>query len=114
MTKAPEPAFADLMDMMRNGNPQVAEDGFAYLKPRAKKHIDELIVVLATETNHAMKCWLLELIGEARTERAFVALCAFARSDDGSLREWAVRGLEKLNTKQARTFLFNYDRASIE
>ena len=105
MSKPHQPAFSDLLSMMREGNPQVAEDGFQYLRPRAKEHVDELLTALGGETNHAMQCWLLQLIGEAKSEKGFVALCAYAKSADDSLKSWAVHGLVKLNSKQSRTFL---------
>jgi hypothetical protein len=105
MSKPHEPAFSDLLAMMREGNPQVAEDGFHYLRPRAKEHVDELLTALGNETNHAMQCWLLQLIGEAKSEKGLVALCAYAKSQDDSLKSWAVQGLVKLNTRQAKTFL---------
>jgi hypothetical protein len=105
MSKPHEPTVADLLKMMREGNPQVAEDGFHYLRPRAREHVDELLTALATETNHAMQCWLLELIGEAKSDKGFVALCAYAKSADDSLKAWAVQGLVKLNSRQAKTFL---------
>jgi len=60
-----------------------------------------------TEKDHGLRCWLLELIGEARSEKAFDLLCEQLQSSDESLREWAIRGLRKLNTREARRALFD-------
>jgi len=49
---------------------------------------------------------LLELIGEARSEDAFAVLCEQALSSDERFRYWGMIGLELLDTKAARTFLF--------
>ena len=60
-----------------------------------------------TEKDHGLRCWLLELIGEARSEKAFDLLCEQIQSSDESLRDWAIRGLRKLNTREARRALFD-------
>ena len=53
-----------------------------------------------------MRCWLLELIGAARSPDALPVLGAQLDSSDESLRYWAVAGLEKLGTPEARTLLW--------
>ena len=93
--------------MMRKHNPQTMEDGFYSLLPHAAEHIDELLAEFQTEKDHGLRCWLLELIGEARSEKAFDLLCEQLQSSDESLREWAIRGLRKLNTREARRALFD-------
>ena len=60
-----------------------------------------------TEKDHGLRCWLLELIGEARSEKAFDLLCEQLQSSDERLRDWAIRGLRKLNTREARRALFD-------
>ena len=52
--------------------------------------------------NHGLQCWLLELIGQARSEDAFPLLAAQLHSPDESFCGWAVTGLENLGT-QSRT-----------
>ena len=91
---------------MRKHDPQLAEDGFHFLRPRAKEHLTRLIETFRSEEVHSIRCWLLELIGEARSEDAFAILCEQAVSSDESLRNWGVIGLELLDTKASRTFLF--------
>ena len=93
--------------MMWKHSPQIMEDGFHYLLPHAAEHIDELMAEFQTEKDHGLRCWLLELIGEARSEKAFDLLCEQLQSSDESLREWAIRGLRKLNTREARRALFD-------
>ncbi len=61
--------------------------------------------------NHGLKCWLLELIGEAKSEKALSILIKNLRSDDESYRSWAIYGLEKLDTKEARRVLWE-DRSN--
>jgi hypothetical protein len=92
--------------MMRTRNPQSQEDGFHLLRPHAAQHISALIHDFQLETDHGLKCWLLELIGEARAPESFSLLCDQLRSDDPSLRDWAVRGLQALDTPDARRELF--------
>jgi hypothetical protein len=87
---------------MRSHDPQKQEDGFQLLRPNAAQHLEELITEFNREPDHGLRCWLLELIGEARSADALPVLVAQLHGDDESLRSWAVKGLEQLNTKPAR------------
>lgn len=62
------------MRLMRHRDPQLAEDGFQRLRAIAGQHVDELIREFGAEHNHGVRCWLLALIGEARSARAFDVL----------------------------------------
>jgi hypothetical protein len=92
---------------MRRHDPQAKEDGFHLLLPHAAQHIDELIAEFVRERDdRGLRCWLLELIGEARSPLAFPVLVEQLNGDDEFLRFWAVRGLEQLDTKPARYELY--------
>ena len=92
---------------MRSRDPQVAEDGFHTLRPHAATYVEELISEFRVgHHDHGMRCWLLELIGEARSPRAFALLVDQLNNADEALRSWAVRGLELLDTKDARRALW--------
>lgn len=71
--------FQRAMWLMRRRDPQAREDGF-----------------------HLLRCWLLELIGRARSEAALPLLAEQLHGQDPSLRTWAAHGLEALDTKAAR------------
>jgi hypothetical protein len=99
--------FEQAMRLMRRHDPQAKEDGFGLLLPHAAEHVEELVAEFAQEReDHGLRCWLLELIGEARSPVALPLLVQQVHSDDESLRSWAVRGLEQLDTKQAREQLW--------
>jgi hypothetical protein len=98
------------MRLMRRHDPQLAEDGFEWLRAIAGEHVDELIFEFARETDHGLRCWLLELIGEARSPHAFDVLVAQLRGGDESLRCWAEQGLRLLDTKDARRVLWQHRR----
>lgn len=91
---------------MHRHNPQAREDGFAMLRPHAREHLAELITEFHREQDHGLRCWLLELIGLARDERAMPLLADQLHSRDEALQLWAVRGLENLGTKSARKALY--------
>lgn len=93
------------MRQMRKRDPQAREDGFHTLRPHAAEHLDALITEFRREGDHGLRCWLLELIGEARSPAAFPLLLEQLHADDDALRWWAVRGLELLDTKDARRAL---------
>jgi hypothetical protein len=92
---------------MRSHDPQRREDGFHHLAPHAADHLNELITEFQQEhEDHGLRCWLLELIGEARSPDALPVLGEQLTSDDELLRHWAVAGLELLDTREARTLLW--------
>ena len=98
-------AFAQAMRLMRKHDPQLQEDGFAMLKPIAANVLPQLIEAFEEESDHGLRCWLLELIGDARSESALPVLTKELASEDESIRDWARRGLEQLDIKEARTIL---------
>lgn len=99
--------FQRAMRLMRRHDPQAKEDGFHLLLPHAAQHIDELIAAFTEEhDDHGLRCWLLELIGEARSPQALPMLVEQLHGDDESIRTWAIRGLELLDTKPAREQLY--------
>src|SRR5690348_1753594 len=90
------------MRLMRSRDPHVCEDGFALAREHAAELVDELIVEFAREENHGLRCWLLELIGQARSPRALPTLAKQLQGTDEALRSWARIGMESLGTKAAR------------
>lgn len=99
--------FELAMQLMRSHNPQAREDGFQLILPCADEHVEELINAFHEECiDDGLRCWLLELIGEARSPRALPTLAQHLYSGDDSLQTWAVSGLEKLGTKPARQELW--------
>ncbi len=99
--------FEQAMRLMRRRDPQAQESGFQLLLPVAAEHLDELMAAFGQEhADHGLRCWLLELIGEARSPDALPLLVDQLQNDDESLRDWAVRGLQMLDTKPAREQLW--------
>src|SRR5262245_29537134 len=101
------PGYSACLAMMRKHDPQIQEDGFHWLLPRAAEHVEALIEDFGREQEHGLRCWLLELIGEARSPQAFGLLCEQLGSSDESLRHRAIRALQQLGTPEARQTLFN-------
>lgn len=107
MKKRSELSFSACMKMMRMRNPQMQEDGFHTLLPRASEFVEDITrEFLSEKHDHGLRCWLLELIGEAADARALELLVQQLNSDDTALRTWAIYGLRKLNTAEAREALF--------
>ena len=106
--KAKFPGFKKCMAMMRKRNPQTQEDGFHWLLPHAAEYVTELIEEFGKEQDFGLRCWLLELIGAAKSPQAFDFLAGQLRSDDPQLRDRAVQALKDLDTKEARTLLWEF------
>lgn len=99
--------FEAAMRMMRSRDPQRAEDGFGMLRERAAEHLPELIEQFENEqADRGLRSWLLELIGIAESPEALPVLTAQLNGTDELLRDWAVIGLTRLNTREARTALW--------
>jgi hypothetical protein len=97
--------FEKAMAMMRAGDPRSREDGFDFLREHADSYVTELMAEFEREEDGGLRCWLLELIAEARSEQALPLLEGQLLTDDESVRTWAVRGLEMLDTRQSRAVL---------
>lgn len=92
------PGFEQCLQMMRSKVATIQEDGFHFLAPRAEDYLDDLIAALRSEEDSYLKGWLLGIIGEAKSPRAFPVFLEYLHSSDDTLRSWAESGLEKLNT----------------
>src|SRR5262245_5370122 len=92
---------------MRRRSPQEQEDGFHLLLPHVGEHLDELIEAFTHEPDRGLRCWLLDLIGEARSPAALPFLAARLHDPDPDLRDRAVASLARLDTRDARTVLWN-------
>ena len=94
------------MEMMRKRDPATREDGFHWLMPHASEHIHELIAEFESEEDFDLRCWLLELIGLAKSPDAFDFFARQLHADDSRLRNRALEGLKNLDSKEARTLLW--------
>lgn len=103
--------FRDAMRLMRRHNPQLREDGFDLLRRHAADHVEALIAEFrAEQDDHGLRCWLVELIGEARSEAALPLLTELLTDEDESFRYWARRGLELLDSKDSQRALWTDGR----
>lgn len=94
------------MKLMRRHDPQQQEDGFALLQAHAAEYVDELIAEFAREGDHGLRCWLLELIGQARSPCAVPLLATQLQETDKALRDWAAAGLRLADTPESRKILY--------
>jgi HEAT repeat protein len=107
MTKSNRfPGFERCLKMMRHSNPAVNEEGFGLLGPHAAEYLPQLIAAFWDEDNAGIRDWLVELIGEAKAPAAMPFLLECLHDDDESVRNFAMHGLRQLNTKEARTALW--------
>lgn len=101
------PGFKRCMEMMRSRNPGTSEDGFHWLRAEASDHVQELIEAFQAEEEFGLRCWLVELIDAAKSEAAFEFLADQLRGDNWRIRYRAMQGLKHLDTKEARTLLWD-------
>jgi hypothetical protein len=94
--------FDRALESMRSPDPQHRETGFDFLREHADTYVDDLVAEFGKEQDHGLRCWLLELVSEARSPQALSVLAGQLESDDESLQLWAIRGLEMLDTREAQ------------
>src|SRR5262245_40045569 len=101
------PSFKQCLSMMRSADPGKAEEGFNSLVGRERHHLDELIDAFHTEDDDGVRCWLLELIGDARAPEAFPLFQDLLFSQDTPIhfKIWAAYGVHEIDTKEARRLL---------
>ena len=99
------PRFAQCIERLHSHDALTMEDGFHWLLPRVSELLAELFAAFEDEGNVAIRHWLLELIGEAKSSTALSLLAASLRSPDESLRAWAIHGLHALDRAEARQLL---------
>ncbi|TDB97635.1 HEAT repeat domain-containing protein [Actinomadura sp. 7K534] len=75
------------------------------MREHADAYAGELIGEFAAEADDGLRCLLLELIAEARAPEALGVFRDQLESPDESLRFWAVRGLEMLDSREAEQVL---------
>lgn len=98
--------FADALESMRSRDVRRRNHGFDFLREHADAYVDDLVAEFGKEPDDELRCWFLELICEARAPRTLPVLAAQLESEDESLQFWAVRGLEMLDTREARHELY--------
>jgi hypothetical protein len=96
------PRFAQALESMRSPDARLRTRGFDFLREHADAYVPELIAAFTGEQDEELRCWLLELISEARSPDALRVLAGELESDEESVQFWAVRGLEMLDTREAR------------
>jgi hypothetical protein len=101
--------FERWLAMMRKRDPQIQEDGFHALLPHARRFVGPLAAAFAVETDHGLRCWLLELLGAARDPQLTGMFLALLDDTDESIRDWAITGLQELapTDKEVRRELFD-------
>lgn len=99
-------SFEKCLELMKDSDPQKQEDGFHFLAKQASNFTSEIILAFEQETDHGLRCWLLELLGEVRDHRATKLLKREVLGTDERFKSWALRGLKEIDTKETRTFLY--------
>ncbi|MFD0904158.1 hypothetical protein [Actinomadura sediminis] len=103
--------FDQAIQQMREGGAGARADAFDFLREHADAYVAELIAEFEAESDVDLRCLLLELVAEARSPEALDIFRGQLDGMDEPLRFWAVRGLEMLDTREARQAL---DQAEAE
>jgi hypothetical protein len=90
MAKRPKyPGLEQCLKMMHSSRGAVREDGFQWLYPRAAEYVSKLIAAFWDDENAALRGWLVELIGAAKSPAAMPFLLERVHDQDEPIRDWA-------------------------
>jgi hypothetical protein len=78
------------------------------LQFHAREHVGELLTAFETANDPRIRRMLLGIISEAKLTEASALFGQYVQSEDESLRIWSIRGLEHLDTAEAREILRAY------
>jgi hypothetical protein len=76
------------------------------LTTHAAEHLEEMMTIFHAETDEWVRTMLFWPITEARLPQAFSFLLESLYSDNPQFRQLAIRGLKLLDTREARTALW--------
>jgi hypothetical protein len=109
MPKNKFPGFKACIAMLRKRNdPDLNYEGSGWLMSRAEELLPQLIEFYESEEVEGLQGWIMEAIVHAKSPDAFDFLKKCALSGDQSVEWIALWGMEELDTKEARQFLWEY------
>jgi HEAT repeat protein len=97
--------FERSLNLMRSKDPQLSEDGFSLLGPLAREHIEGLMAEYR-RPGISDQYWILELIADSGSDRAFDLLVEALDHEREEVRWRAATALKGLGSKPARRLLF--------
>jgi HEAT repeat protein len=102
------PGVARCVELLRRRNTQgsLVDIICGELEDNAAAHAAELLSAFRAEPSEHVRLLLLGIIADARLPEALPLLVEQLRSPDERLRRWASRGLQALNTPEARKALW--------
>ena len=106
------PTVAVCLQLLRHRDAEKSEEGFHWLLPRAKQHMSDLAAALQSETHEGAACWLCELLASTRMDEAVQALAPRLNDPRQRVRESARVWLSWMDTRAARTAIYDFDRGS--
>lgn len=112
---ARERDFQRLLRQMQSRDPERAEEGFSGLALRVGEFEDLLLEEYRSSTaegagdfpstaRRRCRAWLLELLSATGSEH-LIPVFSDALGDE-EVQHWAIRGLERIDTKEARRILW--------
>ena len=79
---------------------------YGSLEDHAVECIDEMLEMFNQELNYCERLTLLKLIAHTALPKTLPILMHYAQSQDEDFRYWAIRGLQRMKTKESRRFLW--------
>ncbi|ROO86711.1 HEAT repeat protein [Actinocorallia herbida] len=97
--------FDRALSRLRDPDPAARRSGFDFILEHADSYAAPLAEAFTAETSPELRRLLLELIAEARSPTTLDLLAAHLADSDPLIRVWSARGLEALDTPDARRAL---------
>jgi hypothetical protein len=104
------PGFKKCMELLRKkGYGMMQEEGYEWLLPRINEFLDDLIAEIDKPENAKIQDWIIELIGESTSPKAFEFLRDQLFENDPRNKFWVVNGLVSFRDFELRQALEDLD-----
>jgi hypothetical protein len=100
------PGFKVCMDMLRKkGYGMTQEEGYGWLSRHVSEFLDDLIAEFDKPENAKIQDWIIELIGESSSPRAFEFLRDQLFENDPLNKYWVINGLVNFRPFELRQLI---------
>lgn len=114
MTKSSSkpPKFKDFLKLLRSNNSFSRDEAYFMLLPFVNQFIPELKAAFETEPKVISKIYLMQLLEEAKSPELLEFFQKNLSHEEEAIRDCALHGLEKINTKEAKRIVWEVKSGS--
>jgi len=102
------PEFDECIEMLRSSESLTYEEGYHWLRGYLGDHLDELVQLMAKETDPNIRSKFVELIGDSKNPQVIPFLEAELKNPHSEVRSWAYSSLRYFDNPEAIRIAENF------